>query len=247
MNVVIIDDDPLAITDLTRRLAKQPDITIEATANRAKKGLNLIRDLNPDVAFLDVEMPDMSGLDLLSEIGDSYCKIVVYTSHEKYMLTSFRKDAFDYLMKPIDSNELQGVVEHCRAHSDDKDTNESDDVKAPEVINDKLIMYTNTSDFKIVHLKDIGLFVYNPERRTWEIVVAGSTVRIPLRRTLNRKAILKLDNRFAQVSQSYIININYLVEVVDNMCHFFPPFDIYNDVHIGRFFRYRLIDKFNKL
>jgi hypothetical protein len=72
-------------------------------------------------------------------------------------------------------------------------------------------------------------------------------VRIPLRRTLNRKAILKLDNRFAQVSQSYIININYLVEVVDNMCHFFPPFDIYNDVHIGRFFRYRLIDKFNKL
>jgi CheY-like chemotaxis protein len=172
MDVAIIDDEELSIKDLSVKLEKYPDINIVSITTSASKGLEFINKRSPDVAFLDVEMPEMSGMAFLDELEDNNCKIVMYTSHQDYMLSSFRKDAFDYLMKPIDPEELASVIEHCEKHI----AEHSKEPKAANIktnlINEKLLLYTNTSDFQLVHIKDIGMFVYNSERRIWEIIVA---------------------------------------------------------------------------
>ena len=104
MKAIIIDDDARAISALTERLNAYDNINIE--------GLLLVNDTNPDVVFLDVEMPEMSGIELLDEIykSSSDCDVVMCTAFDSYMLRSFRNNAFDFLLKPVDPKELDVVM-----------------------------------------------------------------------------------------------------------------------------------------
>ena len=70
---------------------------------------------------------------------------------------------------------------------------------------------------------------------------------IKLKRNANNETLLAIDPRFIQVSQKFIININYLLEVKDNMCKLFPPFDKVDYVKVGRLFKKKLIERFNTL
>jgi two-component system, LytTR family, response regulator len=252
MNAVIIDDDKVAIKALQDRLKKFPDFTVVGTATTGKAGLECLAKKRPDLIFLDIEMPDMSGITFLEQMkaSSNNCCVVIYSSYEDYMLEAFRKDAFDYLHKPIDDEELDTVLDHVFEHRDDLTAPpaNSENAKDPMVLsNEKFLFYTNAVDFRVVHIKDIGLFVYNRTRRMWEVVVAGKKDYIPLKRSVTCNMIMELDPHFLQVHQSYIINLNYLIEVVDNTCHFYPPFDKITDVHVGRFFRHKLIEKFSSL
>lgn len=247
MNVLIIDDDKTAVNILEKKLKQIQDIDFVETACNGKDGLEMVKKSNPDIIFLDIEMPDMSGMEILDEVKGLNRKVVIYTSHDQYMLSSFRKDAYDFLMKPIDDDELEGIMERFISDMKEKsNAHRGADIR-PNTIDDKFLLYTNTTDFQLVQVKDIGLFVYNSERRIWEVVVAGRDNGVALKRSVNRNMILSLDKHFIQVSQSYIININYLIEVVDNTCYFYPPFDKIDYVPIGRFFRQKLIEKLSKL
>jgi hypothetical protein len=77
-------------------------------------------------------------------------------------------------------------------------------------------------------------------------MVAGSKTPIRLKRNMTNDKILSIDNRFRQVNQKYIINIDYLFEVKDNVCCFYPPFENIGYVKVGSFFRRRFIEQFNK-
>lgn len=78
---------------------------------------------------------------------------------------------------------------------------------------------------------------------------AGGRVRPPLRlkRGVSKDVLLGIDDSFVQVSQKFIININYLLEVCDNICRFYPPFEDIDYVKVGRFFRRKLISRYNAL
>jgi hypothetical protein len=70
---------------------------------------------------------------------------------------------------------------------------------------------------------------------------------VRLKRTLKSEELLDFDSQFVQVSQRCIINMNYLIEVVDNVCHFYPPFETLTHVKVGRFYRRKLIERFSSL
>lgn len=244
MKTIIIDDEKNAIDTLRKKLQAYDDMQITGTATSGTKGILLIREQQPDVVFLDVEMPDMSGLDFLERMGNitqKKCKVVIYTAHPDYMLPALRGKAFDFLLKPIDDEELQKIVQRCYV---EQDIDSSDAVQKG---NEKLLLYTNATDFRVVNTQDVGLFQYNHEQRTWEVMAAGRPDPIRLKRSANNESLLAIDARFVQVSQKYIININYLMEVSDNTCRFFPPFDGIDYVTVGRVYRKQLIERFNSL
>ena len=71
-------------------------------------GLRMINETRPDVLFLDIELPDISGIEFLEHVNclpQYKCRTVMYTAHDRFMLSAFRNKAFDYLMKPIDDTE----------------------------------------------------------------------------------------------------------------------------------------------
>ena len=245
MKVVIIDDDKNAGLALADLLETRYDMEVLGHALCALDGLALLNKHQPDVLFLDVQLPDVNGLDFidkLSEFTHGRCQVVMYTAYEEFVVTAFRKQAFDVLLKPIDTKELDTVVK--RLEKEPERIVERGDREIPATLNGKLLFYTSSVDFKVVDKDDVCLFQYDHDMRCWEVVVAETKKAIKLKRNVKSTDLLALDNHFLQVNQKYIVNVNYLIEVVDNVCHFYPPFDEIDYVKVGRLFRKRLIDRF---
>lgn len=115
--VVIVDDERTAIDALRRELGAYQEFEIKGTASNGAKGKKMIMELRPDLLFLDVELPDVLGLNLLSEIRDEVLwdmKVVFYTSYDKYLLQALRESAFDFLLKPFETEDLKIVIERYR-------------------------------------------------------------------------------------------------------------------------------------
>lgn len=247
MLAIIVDDNEQAAQDLASRLERFEQIGVGGIAANGLLGLSLASRCQPDVIFLDVQLPDISGLDFLDQmthLTHGKCRVVMFTAYDKYILPAFRKKAFDVLLKPIEDKDLDSIV--LRLTNEDVLVIHSDPGKNGK-IDSKFLFYTNTLDFKLVDKRDVGLFLYNHEHRSWEVVVAGCKQPIRLRRNLKSDMFLDICDRFMQVNQKYIINMDYLIEVVDNVCHFYPPFDTIDYVKVSRIYRRKLIERFHSL
>lgn len=245
MKVLIIDDNKPAGLALSELLENKYGFEVLGCALCGLEGLAMVRKCELDVVFLDVQLPDINGLDFLdklSEFTSHDCKVVMFTAYDKYVLTAFRKRAFDVLLKPIDSKELDVIVQ--RLMKEEVDTEPAEEKVAQSMLNGKLLFYTNTIDFKLVDKDDVCLFQYDHDLRCWEVVVVDALKPIRLKRNVKSVDLLKLDDHFLQVNQKFIVNVDYLMEVVDGICHFYPPFDKVDYVKVGRFFRKKLIDRF---
>ncbi len=109
MKALIIDDERLARTELIRLLEPYKDIEIVGEAINADDAHNKISELNPEVIFLDIQMPGKSGFDLLEEL-DKVPKVVFTTAYDEYALKAFEYNALDYLLKPIEPTRLEESV-----------------------------------------------------------------------------------------------------------------------------------------
>ena len=155
MKAVIIDDEKAAALDLARRLEAYPDINVVGTAQGGVEGLEMLAKHNPDVLFLDIEMPDLFGIDFLERMdrqSNGRCKVVMFSAHDKYMLSAFRNQAFDFLMKPIDDADLRTVLQRVYASRKYEPT----PIVQPSQ-DEKFLMYTGAADFRLVNLRDIGV------------------------------------------------------------------------------------------
>lgn len=109
INCLIIDDEQLA-RDLLREYIQQiPELTIIGEANKGKDAIEMIDELTPDLIFLDVQMPGMTGFDVLDDIAhDPY--VIFTTAYDQYAIRAFEKNAVDYLLKPLDEERFQLAV-----------------------------------------------------------------------------------------------------------------------------------------
>lgn len=116
ISAVLVDDESLARQRLHRLLRQYADVDVVGEADRAATGLEQIRSLRPDVAFIDVQMPETDGLALAEQLaGEPHIPILVFaTGHDEYAVRAFRVHAFDYLLKPVDPEVLRGTLERIR-------------------------------------------------------------------------------------------------------------------------------------
>ena len=110
MRALIIDDERLARNELRRLLGEHPEIEIVGEAANAEEARRAIDDLEPDLLFVDVQMPGESGFDLLASL-DAVPLIVFTTAYEEYALRAFEVSALDYLVKPIEPKRMARMVE----------------------------------------------------------------------------------------------------------------------------------------
>lgn len=109
---IIIDDEQHCVLALLRDLQQHcPSIEIAGTCSSAKEGIMAIKKINPDLIFLDVEMPWMNGFEMLEVLGDVHFSIIFTTAHDEFAAKAFRISAVDYLLKPIDAGDLKAAVQ----------------------------------------------------------------------------------------------------------------------------------------
>jgi two-component system LytT family response regulator len=111
---IIIDDDQQCRETLSTILAEFPDIEIVAECNSADTGIQAIYRYRPDLIFLDVEMPEKTGLEMLGDLDEISFDVIFTTAYDKYSLQAIKASALDYLLKPVSIKDLAVAIERFR-------------------------------------------------------------------------------------------------------------------------------------
>jgi len=112
IDAIIVDDEPYCCTVLATLLKKYcPHVQIQASCTSAEEGIQAIQTFHPGLVFLDIEMPGMSGFQMLEHLNQIDFNLIITTSYDRYALKAFSFSAIDYLLKPIDRNDLIKAVE----------------------------------------------------------------------------------------------------------------------------------------
>jgi two-component system, LytTR family, response regulator len=116
IRALLVDDEPLARRGLQIRLADAADIDIVGEAASGRVAIEKIRELVPDLVFLDIEMPGLNGLDVIAQLPiESMPMIVFVTAYDRYAVRAFEARAVDYLLKPVEAGRFEQALGHIRA------------------------------------------------------------------------------------------------------------------------------------
>ena len=215
INAILIDDELNSLQNLQQKLEGFcPDINIVAISQKPEEGILLIKQHQPDVVFLDIEMPRMSGFRMLEELGEYDFDIIFTTAYNHYSIDAIRISAFDYLVKPIGIEDLQHAVE--RLHKTlNKQTKEKVDILKRSLSDnrsqeDKIAISTSEGiEFvpikNILHIESKSNYskIYLPENKT-----------ILVTKILKDFEEMLLPYNFYRVHNSHLINLNYIKKYI---------------------------------
>jgi two-component system LytT family response regulator len=213
IKAIIIDDIEQARITLKKDLqAYASDVQVIGEASGVIEGAKLLKSLKPDVLFLDIQMQDGSGFDLLDILKDIQFKIIFITASDAHAIKAFRYAAIDYLLKPVDPDELVEALKKLR----EEKVNESEKYK---LLNDSLKnnkpherLALHTQDkIHIVNINDIIRCESNVNYTEFHFI---NGKKLLVTKTLKDFEDLLSDQGFYRVHQSHLINTKYIKEFV---------------------------------
>ncbi len=215
LTTVVIDDEQLARDELSYLLKDFPEVEVIATGSNGLQGLELIQKLEPEVVFLDVQMPGLDGMGVvrrLRENGVDLPHFIFVTAYEQYAVEAFRLEARDYLLKPVDRNRLAESIERARRSMLEKRVPEPAPASkaATSQPRSKLLVRANNRNF-IVDANDIIYATIDDGLIT--LVTTHLDGQSNYRTIEDLQANLDRD-LFWRVHRSYLVNINRIKEVV---------------------------------
>jgi two-component system, LytTR family, response regulator len=116
IRTLLVDDEPLARRRVRRMLDREPDVTIVGECSDAGSAIDAILTTHPDLVFLDIQMPDADGFDVIRTVGASMPAVVFVTAFDHYALSAFEMHALDYLLKPFTHTRFASTVSRAREH-----------------------------------------------------------------------------------------------------------------------------------
>lgn len=211
---IIIDDEPNAVGLLALRLQQHcPQVEVVASCTSSHKGVQAILDHRPDLVFLDIEMPQMNGFQLLEAVGGVAFSLVFVTAYDKFALKAFRYSAVDYLLKPIDTQELiQAVnrVEKQQKTGPEQVEHLKQQLSTTKPLPDRIALpYQNGVTF--VDIKNI-IYCESDDNYTKFFVTDGQHYLVT--KSMRDMQELLEERDFLRVHRQYIINLNHIKKFV---------------------------------
>jgi len=244
--VAIINDDNCCVNSIIESLKSYPEIELIGTAHNTKDGLNLIIIKRPDLLFVDVEMPDKTGIELMRDLQSRITwsiHVVFYTAHNKYLLDALRTSAFDFLLKPYSAEEFEIIMKRFFDHANMQPHPELFQSTLANILpNQQTFMAATVTGFQILKAESIVVFEYHSNKNSWMAQLTNQKF-IQLKRGTTAEDIIKYSTSFIQISQNFIINFDFLSFIDDGKCVLFPPHNELN-LKITRTFLHALQERF---
>lgn len=186
ITAIIIDDERQNVTILSSLLQRYcPQVIISGSATRAADGKTLIEKLKPQLIFLDIEMPYGSGFDLLQSLPSIEAEIIFITSFDQYALNAFRYSALDYLLKPVNIEELENAVQKAEKRIYDKKNSQNYELLRRNIeekdISKRTVLFTENGHEYPVQLADIKYIRangnYTHVHTSNKIIVSSKTLK----------------------------------------------------------------------
>lgn len=208
MKAVIIDDERLARKELRKMLETTP-VEVIGEASNADEGKKMIEELKPDLIFLDVQMPEKNGFDLLAEL-DSSPKVIFVTAHDEFALKAFEADATDYLLKPIDEDRLAQTLKKIEDDHHDEDDFSGNELQKKQVLSKEDQVFLKDGD-KCFFLKVNDIILFQSEGNYVKVIFEGG--KILILRSLNALEERLDSHLFFRANRKHLINLNYVTHV----------------------------------
>jgi two-component system LytT family response regulator/two-component system response regulator LytT len=217
ISTILVDDEKLASDELAYQLKSFPDIEVLATASNGLEALKLIEDLEPDLVFLDVQMPGLDGMGVIRRLKEKNIPLpyfVLATAYDQYAVEAFRWQALDYLLKPVDSERLSVAIERARKGVAERARSAQPDPAAlpskPTLQRTKILIRAQQRNF-IVDAQDV---VYATIDDGLITVVASQIEGQSNYRTIEELQSNLDPEMFWRVHRSYLVNIHRIKEVI---------------------------------
>jgi two-component system, LytTR family, response regulator len=216
IKTIIIDDERHCSESLSWLLKQYcPEIEVAAVCEGAEQGLEQILHLRPRLVFLDVEMPGKTGFDLLEGLTDIDFTIIFTTAFNQYALRAIKFGALDYLMKPVDKDELREAIKKFIAHEKQVSLNQVtallSHAKKTNDFSFQKIAFPALHTYELVSLHEI-LVCESSSNYTNVRLVNGKTILVS--KTLKEIEEILNTSPFFRVHNSWLVNLNYAVRYI---------------------------------
>ncbi|MBN9295828.1 MAG: response regulator transcription factor [Filimonas sp.] len=213
IKAIIIDDEPYACQALVTLLARHcPEVEILATYNVAKEAAKGIKELKPQLAFLDIEMPYMNGFELLEILAPVSFDFIFTTSYDQYAIKAIRFSALDYLLKPIDAEELKSAVQ--------KVINRQQQSLAPQIdiLLSKLHQATPPRialpTMEGLQMIPVDTILYCTSSSNYTILTLKGNQKLTISRTLKEIEEMLEEYAFLRVHHSFLVNLSEIKKYI---------------------------------
>lgn len=217
MNVVIIDDSQNAIDTLKAKLQKHcPHVAIKATFTNPKEAVNTIGLFNPDIIFVDVEMPELDGFEVIKQLNNCRAAVIFVTAYNHYAIKAIRANAFDYLEKPVDVKQLKETITRVEEKMlTEKPLTTTNDQLIQQLLQSVKQLQGQSTTLSLavsegVNVVKLSEIVHLESLSNYTKFYLTDGKQIVVSKTMGDYEELLLQNNFFRIHRSHIINLTQL-------------------------------------
>lgn len=211
MRKVLIIDDENRTRELIAKMIDSFGLDVKAIpeGENVQSGIEAIQKNQPDIVFIDIQMPDGTGFDVLRSIENKNFEVIFITAHEEFAIKAIKFSALDYLLKPVDTNELRSALEKALVRlADNAEPHQFEALQKNILPNEKRRLVLKTQES--VHVVELDQIIRCEADRNYTSFFLRDDKKILVSKTLKEYEILLTGYNFLRVQQSHLININYV-------------------------------------
>jgi two-component system LytT family response regulator len=214
LKAIIVDDEPYCCETIATLLQESRDVEIVSVCHNAADALIAIRKYSPDIVFLDVEMPKMNGFEMLEQLPQVNFEIIFTTSYDQYALKAIRFSAIDYLLKPVDEEELRTAIQKVIQRSQKPITQQLEillqKIHQPSTPINKIAMPTMEG----LQMIPVDSIISCESDSNYTILQLKNSKKLIVSRTLKEIEELLEEHSFVRVHRCYLANMNEVEKYV---------------------------------
>ncbi|HLV23212.1 MAG TPA: LytTR family DNA-binding domain-containing protein [Moheibacter sp.] len=209
IKTILVDDEKHAIITLEHLLKKFEDVEVLATVQDSTQAKAIILEKKPDLLFLDIEMPNLNGFDLLTQFNSPYFKVIFTTAYDQYAIKALKINALDYLLKPIDPDELRTALDkylNDQIFTSDEQISHLNQFKNNQM--SETLALSTSRGLIFIKIKDVMYF--EADGSYTHVIMNNGEKHLVSKSLTNFEEVLSGNPLFFRSHKSNLVNLNFV-------------------------------------